>query len=297
MEIGFSIIMPNYNSLFLERAIKSVIDQTFNTWELIIIDNFSKNFPDKLIERLNDNRINYYKFKNYNNIAKSRNYGITKAKYDWIAFLDSDNVWDPKKLFEVKKVLDLNNTDFIYHPMYYLPKPFGFIKKKILSSSKYIYEPIFDSLIKNGNGIANSSVVVKKEKLINIDLISEKNEKFSWEDFDCWLRLALKKNKFYFINKVLGYIWIGSGRVSNDEQLYINSKNFVKIYKNSITDTLGKTYTRPIWITNIYANYFFKKKQYFRSFYFLKCITKKSFKLKIKYILSLLMIFFKKCAL
>ena len=95
--------MPNYNSLFLERAIKSVIDQTFNTWELIIIDNFSKNFPDKLIERLNDNRINYYKFKNYNNIAKSRNYGITKAKYDWIAFLDSDDVWDPKKLFEVKK--------------------------------------------------------------------------------------------------------------------------------------------------------------------------------------------------
>lgn len=297
MEIGFSIIMPNYNSLFLERAIKSVIDQTFNVWELIIIDNYSENFPDKLLERLNDKRINYHKFKNNNNIAKSRNYGITKAKYDWIAFLDSDDVWDPKKLFEVKKVLDSNNADLIYHAMYYLPKPFGFMKKKILNLSNYINEPIFDSLIKNGNGIANSSVVVKKEKLINIDLISEKNEKFSWEDFDCWLRLAFKKNKFYFINKVLGYIWIGRGRVSNDEQLYVNSKNFVKIYKNSITDILGKNNIRPIWISNIYANYFFKKKQYFKSFYFLKCILKKSFKLKIKYIISYLVILFKKCAL
>ena len=86
-----------------------------------------------------------------------------------------------------------NNADLIYHAMYYLPKSFGFLKKKILSLSKSIDEPIFDSLIKDGNGIANSSVVVKKEKLIKIDLISEKKEKFSWEDFDCWLRLALKK--------------------------------------------------------------------------------------------------------
>ena len=296
MGIGFSIVMPNYNSLFLERAIKSVIDQTFNIWELIVIDNYSENFPDKLLEKFNDNRINFYKFKNNNNIAKSRNYGITKAKYDWIAFLDSDDVWDPKKLLEVKKVLESNNADLIYHAMYYLPKPFGLMKKKIFNLSNYIYEPIFDSLIKNGNGIANSSVVVKKEKLINIDLISEKNEKYSWEDFDCWLRLAFKKNKFYFINKALGYIWTGSGRVSNDEQLYINSKNFVKIYKNSIRDIFGNTNIRPIWISNIYANYFFKKREYLKSFYFSKKITKKSFKLKIKYIISYLVILFKKCA-
>tara|TARA_Y100001958_G_C21245691_1_gene575552 strand:+ start:1268 stop:2161 length:894 start_codon:yes stop_codon:yes gene_type:complete len=297
MEIGFSIIMPNYNSLFIERAIKSVIDQTFNIWELIIIDNYSENFPDKLLERFNDKRINFYKFRNNNNIAKSRNYGITKAKYDWIAFLDSDDVWEPKKLIEVKKVLDKKNFDLIYHAMYYLPKSLGFIKKKISNLSNYIEEPIFDTLVKNGNGIANSSVVVKKEKLINIDLISEKNEKFSWEDFDCWLRLALKKNKFYFINKSLGYIWTGSGRVSNDRQLYTNSKNFIKVYKNSITDILGKTNKRPMWILYIYANYFFKKKQYFKSFYFMKCVKEKSFKLKIKYIIAQLMIFFKKRAL
>ncbi len=297
MEIGFSIIIPNYNSLFLERAIMSVMNQTFNNWELIIIDNHSENFPNRLLEKLNDNRINYYKFNNNNNIAKSRNYGITKAKYDWIAFLDSDDVWDPKKLTEVKKVIVSNNADLIYHAMYYLPKSFGFLKKKILSLSKSIDEPIFDSLIKDGNGIANSSVVVKKEKLIKIDLISEKKEKFSWEDFDCWLRLALKKNKFYFINKVLGYIWIGSGRVSNDKQLYINSKNFVKIYKNSIKDILGKNNKRPAWILNIYANYFFKKKQYFKSLYFLKYVTEKSLKIKIKYLISYMIIFFRKCVL
>ena len=64
---------------------------------------------ENIFHILNNNQIKTYRsFKNYNNIAKSRNYGITKAKYNWIAFLDSDDVWEPKKLFEVKKVLDSN---------------------------------------------------------------------------------------------------------------------------------------------------------------------------------------------
>ena len=96
---------------------------------------------------------------------------------------------------------------------------------------------------------------------------------------------------------MLGYIWIGSGRVSNDKQLYINSKNFVKIYKNSIKDILGKNNKRPTWILNIYANYFFKKKQYFKSLYFLKYVTEKSLKIKIKYLISYMIIFFRKCVL
>ena len=103
MRIGFSIIMPNFNSLYLKRAIKSVINQTFDNWELILIDNFSKNFPDEFLNEINDKRINYFKFNNENNIAKSRNFGINKAKYNWIAFLDSNDVWINKKLEKLKK--------------------------------------------------------------------------------------------------------------------------------------------------------------------------------------------------
>ena len=97
--------MPNYNSKFLERAIKSVFNQSYSNWELIIIDNFSNNNPEDVIKKFKNEKISFLKFRNNNNIAKSRNYGIKNSKYDWIAFLDSDDVWEKDKLFVFKKIL------------------------------------------------------------------------------------------------------------------------------------------------------------------------------------------------
>ena len=125
--------MPNYNSPFLHRAILSVIEQTYEKWELILVDNFSNDSPGKIINQFNDNRIHFYKFNNENNIARARNFGIKKAKFDWIAFLDSDDVWKKNKIETVKKIIEQQNSDFVYHGMYYLPKKFGFIKVFIVS--------------------------------------------------------------------------------------------------------------------------------------------------------------------
>ena len=51
--------MPNYNSPFLSRAIQSVIKQTHQEWELILVDNFSENFPERIVNQFNDNRIHF----------------------------------------------------------------------------------------------------------------------------------------------------------------------------------------------------------------------------------------------
>ena len=103
MEIGFSIIMPNYNSAYLERAINSVVNQTHDKWELIIIDDFSTNYPENIIKKINNKKITFYKYNNSNNIARSRNIGIKKSKYSWIAFLDADDVWENDKLYVVEQ--------------------------------------------------------------------------------------------------------------------------------------------------------------------------------------------------
>ena len=96
MENGFSVVMPHYNSSYLRRAIESVNNQTYNKWELIIVDNYSNNSPEKIIEKFNNKKISFFKFNNNNNIGKSRNFAIKKAKYEWIAFLDSDDTWEKK---------------------------------------------------------------------------------------------------------------------------------------------------------------------------------------------------------
>ena len=88
------VILPNYNkSEFLKDSIDSVINQTYKKWELIVVDNYSSNFPEKIIEKFDKNKISFFKFNNNNNIGKSRNFAIKKAKFYWIAFLDSDYSW------------------------------------------------------------------------------------------------------------------------------------------------------------------------------------------------------------
>ena len=85
-----SIIIPTYNNAeFLGKALKSVIDQTYGSWEAIVIDNNSTDQTDEVINKFQDIRIKYYKISNYGIIAKSRNLGINLAKGEWIAFLDS----------------------------------------------------------------------------------------------------------------------------------------------------------------------------------------------------------------
>jgi glycosyltransferase involved in cell wall biosynthesis len=90
--------MPTYNCKFISRAIFSVINQTYNNWELIIIDNFSTNSTAETVKKYNDSRIRHFKLHNEGLISKSRNYGIQLSKGEWIAFLDSDDYWNKKKL-------------------------------------------------------------------------------------------------------------------------------------------------------------------------------------------------------
>ena len=80
MHENFSIIMPTYNCSFIERSIDSVIEQSLDNWELIIIDNFSENNVEEIIINKKDKRIRYFRFKNDGVIGKSRNFGIKKAK-------------------------------------------------------------------------------------------------------------------------------------------------------------------------------------------------------------------------
>jgi len=94
-----SVVIPTYNhALFLERALRSVIDQTYSNWEAIVIDNHSNDNTDEVVASFIDKRIKLLKIHNHGSIAKSRNLGINTAKGKWIAFLDSDDLWYKEKL-------------------------------------------------------------------------------------------------------------------------------------------------------------------------------------------------------
>ena len=95
-----SIVMPSYNTAgYIRESIESVLYQSYPYWELIIVDDCSTDNTDEIVKPyLTDDRIRYLKNEKNSGAAVSRNYALREAKGKWIAFLDSDDLWHPKKL-------------------------------------------------------------------------------------------------------------------------------------------------------------------------------------------------------
>lgn len=110
-----SIIMPSYNtSAYIEMAIKSVLQQTYQNWELIIVDDCSTDDTDEVVSKFNDERITYIKNNINSGAAISRNKALRCARGRWIAFLDSDDLWKPRKLEKQISFMEKQGCHFSY---------------------------------------------------------------------------------------------------------------------------------------------------------------------------------------
>lgn len=112
-----SIIMPSYNTgRYIEESIKSVLTQTYASWELIIVDDCSTDNTDEIVRPfLKDARIKYFKNEKNSGAALTRNRAMREAQGDWIAFLDSDDLWVPEKLEKMLRFMQDNHYMFAYH--------------------------------------------------------------------------------------------------------------------------------------------------------------------------------------
>ena len=111
-----SIIMPSWNTgKFIGESIQSVLNQTYKNWELIIVDDCSTDNTDEIVASFNDERIRYFRNDKNSGAALTRNRAIREARGEWVAFLDSDDLWMPKKLEYQIKFMQKNNLVFSYH--------------------------------------------------------------------------------------------------------------------------------------------------------------------------------------
>ena len=214
----FSVVIPTFNrEKLLSIAIRSVLAQSIEDWELIIVDNHSNDQTQDLINRIDDDRIRFFKLQNFGSISKSRNLGITKALGEWVAFLDSDDWWAPNKLETCLSSLN-ENVDFIYHDME-VESQFFFRRNLVCRQLK---SPIFVDLILNGNPIAASSVVARKSLFNQINGMDESIEMVTTADFNTWLKMSLISEKFFRIPEFLGHYRFHENNLSNDRILEAN---------------------------------------------------------------------------
>ena len=118
MTTYFSIIIPLYNKYdFIEKAVFSVLNQSYPHFELIVIDDGSYDGSIKVVENIKDTRIKLFKQSN-GGVSSARNKGIEIAKYDLIAFLDADDWWGDNYLESMLKLILKYPDVSIYGPRY-----------------------------------------------------------------------------------------------------------------------------------------------------------------------------------
>ncbi len=284
-----SIIVPTFNSeKYLKNCIESILSQSYKNFEVIFVDNSSK---DKTVQIVKDyikqNKNFVLKIVNNEfNIANSRNIGIQNAKGDLIAFLDSDDYWYPKKLEKCLKFFQ--EYDFIYHDVDLIENYSG---KKIKSYKRYQISKMYELLFRN-NPIATSSVIIRK-KILDKNKFSEEKKFRTIEDFELWLRIINNKIKFKFIQSKLGCLVERPNSISSIKVNKIHGFKiiFLKYLKYMNQEEKLKSYA---YLKYRFGNIIFEKnkKRSFKFYLYTIKNNKINFDIKIKSIIKIIKIFF-----
>jgi glycosyltransferase involved in cell wall biosynthesis len=225
-----SIIIPTYNRAhFIANAIQSIIHQTYQEWELIIVnDGSTDNTEDVVNPYLKDKRIRYFKKEN-TGAAHSRNVGVLLAKHKWISFLDSDDEAKPNWLLTISSFMYDENVAMICNGCEYLDENKVIIKKSLPESS-----PIFRNVkFKMTNG---GSFTVRKSLFLQIKgyvdtLQSNQHTELSYRLIPCIINQSIVS-----INECLIIINIHKGdRIrTNWNAVYNGTKYLIKNHYNLI---------------------------------------------------------------
>ena len=193
-----SVVMPTFNhAAYIGEAISSVLSQSYSDLELIIIDNYSTDNTQRIVESFKDNRIRYFKFANNGIIAASRNYGIRQAKGAYVAFIDSDDIWLKDKLQKQIEALEKNRDYQMAFCQFQAMDSNGALQGGVFGPKVAKLEGfLYDRLIRC-NFIVSSSVVVRKTVLDQVGHFNEAPKLRCVEDYDLWLRIAHRYQAVY----------------------------------------------------------------------------------------------------
>lgn len=207
-----SIIMPAYNAeQYIAEAIESVLKQTYTNWELIIVNDCSTDATEQFAKKYQeqDKRIKLHSLPENKGVANARNIALQNAVGRYIAFLDSDDMWLPKKLEKQLDFMKVNNYVFTYHD-------YRTIKAVDNTLGKIFNVPInidYKKFLKGNNTGSCLSTCIDRKVIDQIYMPNEKHE-----DYICWLNIFRRyRITGYGINECLAYYRIGKKSVSSNK--------------------------------------------------------------------------------
>lgn len=196
-----SVIIPVYNSeKFIKETIKTVQNQTYKNYELIVVNDCSTDNSKKIIEEeiKKDNKIKLINLKENSGVAIARNTGIDNAKGKYIAFLDADDLWEKEKLEKQIEFMSKNEYEFTFTGYEFADKNGKGNGKIVHVPSKINYKQALKNTI-----IWTSTVIFDQEKL-GKKIIQMPNEKRG-QDTATWWKVLKQIDDAYGIDEVLSY--------------------------------------------------------------------------------------------
>ena len=184
-----SIIMPTYNcAKFIKETIQSVINQTYENWELVIVDDCSNDNTEEIVASFNDKRIKYHRLEKNSGAAIARTTAMKMATGNYMAFLDSDDLWKKDKLERQLAFMKNNNYNFTCTAYEQIDEEGNKLNKTIKTKKKANYNRILLDC-----PVGNSTVMYNVDNLGKFEVpnIRKRN------DDALWLQI-LKKEKFIY---------------------------------------------------------------------------------------------------
>ncbi len=231
-----SIVIPTYNRAHLVgRSVKSVLNQNYQDFEIIIVDDGSSDNTEDVIEKFQeqDDRIKYIRHKTNRGGAVARNTGIQAAKGKYIAFQDSDDTWEPEKLEKQMRVFEhaLAEVGVVYTDMWrrregkrkYIPSP------EIKPEEGIVYKQALIRVL----GIGIGTAMIKRECFNRVGMFDESLHRFI--DLELFVRLS----KYYYFQHIkeplINYYDAGKRISGNDEALIEANELILKKHSHDIT--------------------------------------------------------------
>ena len=205
-----SIIMPNYNSeKYVGETIQSVLNQTYQNWELLFVDDCSTDNSLEIVRSFGDDRIKILQNETNSGAAVSRNYALRLAQGKWIAFLDSDDLWIPEKLEKQISYMNDNDICFSYTDYEVIDEDDQLISTFIPRLDVCTYKDILKH-----NHIGCLTAVYNAEKLgkffMPVDAIKR-------EDLACWLSILKTGVQAHCLHERLAKYKVHSNSVSSNK--------------------------------------------------------------------------------
>jgi len=183
-----SVIIPVYNGeKTIKQTVESVLNQTFKDFELLIINDGSQDATLEIIQAINDERIQVFSYQN-SGVSASRNRALTKAKGEFISFIDADDLWTPNKLeLQFKALQDNPQAAVAYSWSDWIDESGQFLRSggHITVNGKAYEKLLLRDFIESG-----SNPLIRKQALDEVGCFEQSVTPA--EDWDMWLRLAAR---------------------------------------------------------------------------------------------------------